>query len=484
MKLRSKSIRGLFWSAAQSWGTQAIALLVFAILARLLEPSAFGLLAMANVFVAFTKIFLDQGFSMAIIQRRDIEPAHLSTAFWSNMVVGALLAGLGIVAAPAVASVFGEPELTDIVRWLCIIFVVSSLSAVQQALLRKHFEFRSLAVRSLAAVVVGGAVGVAMAATGWGVWSLVGQQLANAVVQVVLLWKISDWRPSFEFSSTHFQDLFAYGANIVGINLAEFFSRNADKFLIGYYLGAVALGYYAIAYKLLETLARLFSSVTSQVIFSSFSALQEQVDRLRNAFYTATQLTGLVTFPLYTGLAVTAPYVVILVFGDQWNASVPVIQVLAFAGLLESVYLHNANVMLAMGKPSWRLKLNLLNAAANVVAFMIAVRWGIVAVAAAYVIRAYLLAPIPLVLVRRLIGIDIGRYLTNFLVPVSATAVMALVVAFAGPAFNQYLSLFWTTALSVCVGGVTYLAATMLLAPALVDKVRNVIRERPGAATS
>ena len=139
--------------------------------------------------------------------------------------------------------------------------------------------------------------------------------------------------------------------------------------------------------------------------------------------------------------------------------------------------------MLAMGKPSWRLKLNLLNAAANLVAFMIAVRWGIVAVAAAYVIRAYLLAPIPLILVKRLIDIDIGRYLANFRVPVAATAIMAIVVGFAGPAIDDYLSLFWTTALSVCIGATTYIGTTMLLSPALVDKVRNVIRQRHGAAT-
>jgi len=482
MSIRQKSIRGLFWSAAQSWGNQVITLLVVAVLARLLSPSAFGLVALANVFVAFTKIFIDQGFAMAIIQRRDLEPAHLSTAFWSNVTVGIALMVIGLLAAGGVAQVFGEPQLTPIVRWLSIVFLVSSLSAVQQALLKRDFGFKVLAIRSLVATVIGGIVGVSMAVTGWGVWSLVGQQVTFNVVQVILLWTISNWRPSFGFSVPHFRDLLAYGANIVGINVAEFLSRNADKFLIGYYLGAVALGYYAIAYKLLETMARLFAAVSSQVVFSSFAALQAEVERLRRAFYTATRLTGVITFPLFTGLAVVASGLVALLFGPQWQESVPVVRILVFAGLLESIFLYNANVMLAMGKPSWRLWINIVNALVNLLAFAIAVRWGIVAVAAAYVIRAYLLSPIPLVLVRRLIGIDIRHYLANFAVPAAATLLMAALVYLVQAGLTGRVGNTWNLALSITTGALVYAISVSVLSPSLLSEAKKILRGRRGAA--
>jgi PST family polysaccharide transporter len=476
MSLRQKSIKGLFWSAAQSWGGQVVTLVVFTVLARLLQPSAFGLVAMANVFVAFTKIFIDQGFAMAIIQRRDLEDEHLSTAFWTNVAIGIALTGLGVAAAPFVAGIFDEPRLVPIVRWISIVFMISSLSAVQQAILKRNFEFRSLAIRSLVAVVVSGVVGVTMALRGYGVWSLVVQQVVNGVVQVALLWRVSTWRPKTTFSRKHFVDLFSYGANIVGINIAEFLNRNTDKFLIGYALGPVALGYYAVAYKLLQTLSHLFTSVTSQVVFSSFSALQTNVARMRNAFYSATKLTSVITFPMFAGFAVIAPYFIVLAFGEQWSASVPVVQVLMLAGVLESIFLFNGNVMLAMGKPSWRLKLNLLNAGVNVIFFLVAVQWGIVAVAAAYVLRAYLLSPLPLILVRKLIGIRYRTYLANILVPAAASIVMVVAVYYASPVIASHVTVLMTVALSVLLGVAVYFATAATLSPSLIGAVRNIRR--------
>ena len=474
VSIRRKSVRGLFWSAAQSWGNQLVTLAVFIVLARLLSPANFGLVAMAKVFLSFVWIFLDQGLSMAIIQRRELEQSHLSTAFWANLAVGIALTGLAMLSAGLVAALFGEPELTAIVRWLSILFLLSSLNAVQQALLKRHFDYKLLAVRNLASVAVGGIVGVTMAMMGYGVWSLVGQQLANRVVQVLLLWTVSDWRPTFEFSTRHFRDLFNFGANIIGINFTEFFSRNADKFIIGQMLGPVALGYYTIAYKLLQTLTRLVTSVAGPVAFSSFSALQTEIERVRRVFYAATQLTALVTMPMFVGLAVIAPQVVVLVFGDQWEPSTPAVQILMFVGILESIYLYNANVMLSMGKPEWRLKLNVLNAIANVVGFLIAIRWGFVAVAAAYVIRAYLLSPLPLILVRKLIGIRLTTYVRNLSAPAIATAIMAIAVYQSMQYLATSVSSAQVLVLAIAIGVSAYFLSICIVSPALVKKVYSL----------
>ena len=478
MSIRHKFLHGVGWSAAQSWGSQLVTLVVFAVLARLLSPAAFGLLAMANVFVALIKVFLDQGFASAIIQRRELQDDHLNTAFWTNAGVGLALTGIVVMSSSTVARLFGEPQLAPIVQWLSVVVLVSSLSAVQQGLMKRKFDFKLLAIRSLIAVLVSGVVGVTMAYQGYGAWSLVGQQISFALMQLVLIWRASDWRPKLRFSKRHFDDLFSFGANIVGINLAEFFNRNADKFLIGYYLGATALGYYAVAYKLLETLARLVTSVTNQVTFASFSALQEDKKRVRNAFYSTTQLTGLITFPMFLGLAAIAPQVVLLIFGGQWSESIAIIQILMLVGLLESIYLYNANVMLAMGKPSWRLKVNLVNSVANVIGFFIAVRWGIVAVAAAYVIRAYLLSPIPLLLVRRLIDIEIGKYLRNLAGPAVSAVIMCVAVLYFSAAIEGSVSLRWHVALSIAVGALVYLVSAAAFARGLLNTAISVVLPR------
>jgi O-antigen/teichoic acid export membrane protein len=481
MNLKQNSVRGLAWSAAQSSGGQVTTLIVFALLARLLDPSAFGLIALANIFVAFAKVFADQGFAMAIIQRRDLQPAHLNTAFWTNVAVGLLLMCVTIASAGWIALLFKTPELAAIIRWLSIVFLVSSLSAVQQALLVREFKFKYLAIRSLTATVVGGIVGVSMAFLGYGVWSLVGQQLAHSLVQIFLLWRVSQWRPAIEFSNRHLKDLVSYGANIVGINLAEFVNRNADNFLIGFYLGPIALGYYALAYKLFSTLLRLFVSITGRVVFSSFSAIQASKERMRKAFYSATQMTSLITFPMFSGLAVIAPYLIVLVFGQQWQASVPVIQLLALVGILETVYLYNANVMLAMGKPSWKLKLNLINALINLVAFAIAVRWGIVAVAAAYVIRAYLLSPIALILVRKLIDIQIRVYLQNLGTALIASIAMVTAIFVENLYVASFDSLLMNVSLSIGLGIIVYTATAYALAPSLIKQICDLFRSKPNS---
>ena len=297
MNLRQKAVKGVVWSAIQSWGRQAIAFIVFALLARLLAPEVFGLVALAGVFLAFTQVFLDQGFADAIIQRQQLDPEHLDTAFWTNLCIGLLLTLLGIAVAGLVADLFNQPQLTPIIRWLSLSFLLRALSAVQDAIFRRNLAFKALAVRSLMAVFAGGLVGVTMAFMGFGVWSLVGQQLVDSLVQVIVLWLASDWRPRINFSAKHFKDLFSFGINVVGINILNFLNTRSDDFLIGYFLGSVALGYYSIAYRLLLIVAQLLIGVINGLAMPVFSRLQGEPEQLRKAFYTGTQLCSLVAFP-------------------------------------------------------------------------------------------------------------------------------------------------------------------------------------------
>src|SRR5574341_866507 len=232
MGLRQKAAKGVVWSAAQSWGIRLITFLVTLVLARILLPEAFGLVAYATVFIAFAQIFVDQGFSDAIVQCPQIEREHLDTAFWINMLTGALIALVGVISSGAIAKLFREPQLAPIVSWLSLSFIFSGLSSVQQALLRRQLAFKSLALRSLLATIAGGVVAIGMALLGYGIWSLVAKILVSNLVSAIALWQVSDWRPGFRFSKRHFKDLFSFGINIVGGNFVDFFSLHSDDFLI------------------------------------------------------------------------------------------------------------------------------------------------------------------------------------------------------------------------------------------------------------
>lgn len=471
MSLKTKAIKGIFWSAAGSWGSRLISASVFFLLARLLGPKPFGLVALVGVYLAFTNIFLDQGFSQALVQRKELTKEHTDTAFWTNLSVSFVLTIVSLLGAEWIALIFKEEALVPIIRWLSLTFVLSALSTTQQALLQRKLAFRSLAIRTFVAVGAGGIVGVTMALLGFGVWSLVGQQLTNMAAQVVVLWCASDWRPGFTFSRKHFKELFSFGINIMGISFFNFFNRRSDDFLIGYFLGPTALGYYTIAYRFLLILTDLLIRTTEQVAMPSFSRMQNDYERVRKAFYQVTQLTSLVAFPVFVSSIVLAPEIIELMFGEEWYASIPVMQVLGAVGIVQSVAFFNGTIMVSMGKPEWKLRLNVVNAVANVIGFMLVVHLGIVAVASAYTIRAALVLPFTVMIVHKLISLDIKKYVHQYFTGATGSASMAITMLACKFFFPRDTNVLGLTALCILAGAFTYLLTVFLINPSLCRKL-------------
>jgi len=429
MDLRTKAIQGVGWSAVRNWGSRLITFLVYAVLARALSQSAIGLVALAGTYIAFVRVFVNQGFAEAIIQREEVEDAHLDTAFWTNLALAGLAMALSMALAPQIARLFGEPELAPIIQWLSPSFVLAALQGVQQSIFERGLDYRTLAIREFAAAVVGGAVGISMAVTGQGVWSLVGLFLAERITAVIVLWTASDWAPGLRVSRRHFTDLFRFGINILGTNLLYYVNSRADTLIIGAVLGPAALGLYDVAYKLYQSALDLITLTISSVAFSTFSRMQNNLDRMRNAFYTATQTVAVIAFPAFLGGMAIAPELVEVLFGDTWiPQSATVFQVLAVIGILHSVFYFNSGIIMACDKPQWRLGISVMNAIGNLIAFTIAVPYGIVAVAAAYVIRGFILAPVELILIRRLIDLDIRSYLRCLAMPLGCALAMGAAV--------------------------------------------------------
>jgi PST family polysaccharide transporter len=472
VNLREKAINGLVWSVFQKWGRATISTVAFIALARLLPPEAFGLVALATVVTAFIEILLDQGFSAAIVQRVDLEREHLDTAFWISVLIGILLTFGTIAVSGVAAGFFEEPELAPVLRWLSVSFVFVALSSTQTAILQRELRFKSLAARSTIAALAGAVVGVSMAIAGFGVWSLVGQNLIRALAGVIVLWRASTWRPRLKVSKTHYKELFTFGASVTGNNLLHALTRRSDDFLIGYFLGPTMLGYYTVGYRLLLVTMRLVTGIVNSVAFPTFSRIQQNRKRMRRAFYEVTQYTSLLAFPIFIGLAALAPVLVPALFGEKWAPSIPIMQILALIGILQSVLVFNGSVMRASGKPSWQFGIMLMTAVCSVIGFLIAVRWGIVAVAASFVIVGYLLAPISFAAMRKLIQIDFRTYLGHFVAPLSASFIMVAVIwglnyLFAQQALNLYLQL----TIYVAAGALTYLLVIVLTARSVSRQV-------------
>ena len=471
MSFKQKVITSAIWSTIQDWVSQAISFLVFSLLARLLDPESFGLISLATLFIAFINLFVDQGLSTAIIQRREIGREHLDTAFWSSFSIAFLMTLTSIASAGVIGNFYNQPNLTPVIRWLSLSFLISSLNSIQSAIFQRNLDFKPLAIRSSIATLGSGVVAVNMALMGFGVWSLVGLQLSNGIIQVIVLWSSSDWRPGLNFSKKHFSELFSFGINDVGIKILDFGNRRSDDLLIGYFLGPTALGYYSLAYRVLLVTTQLLTGVTSRVALPAFSKIQDDPDRIRNAFYKVTRLTSFVSFPIFMGTAALAPELVRSLFGEKWLPSVPVMQILSFIGIIHSVTYFNGSVIMAMGKPSWRLKLNAVHCFANVIGFVIAVKWGIVAVASVYVIRSYMLTPLDIWVTRKLIGISWKTYANQYFAPLIGSLGMVSIILITKQALNGVLNTKVLLLAGVLIGVVTYLIIISVIAPKVVDQV-------------
>jgi O-antigen/teichoic acid export membrane protein len=476
MSLKEEAIRGVTWSAAQKWGVRLISFLVMLILARLILPESFGLVAYATVFISFAQIFVDQGFSDAIVQFPNLEQEHLDTAFWMSVLTGTLLTIATIAAAGLIASGFHEPRLVPVLKWLSISFILSALNSVQQALLRRNLAFKSLSLRSLIATLASSIVAVTMAFLGFGVWSLVAKLLIDGMVSVIALWQVSNWRPSLRFSIKHFKELFSYGINIVGGNLVDFLSVHSDDFLIGYFLGPIALGYYTLGYNLLLVMTDLLVSVPNLVAFPIFSKLQDDADRLETAFFELTELQSIIAFPIFLGISIVAPEAVRVLYGETWAASIPVVQILMLIGIVRSAIYFYSSIFRAAGKPSWRFGIYTLTAVLNVAGFLLVVRMGIVAVAISYVVVSYLLMPLYFLMIRKLIHISIRSHIRQYIPALVSSLIMVVVVFVLRYFIGQNYSALIRLIIFATAGAGTYFLALRLIRPGMYAKILELIR--------
>lgn len=424
--LRSAAITGTLWTLVQQWGSHIISTAVFVALGRLVRPEAFGLIALAAVFVGFLQIVVRHGFADAIIQRKELGEEQLQSAFAAVLVLATSLTLLLVLSAGTIGDLLGEPAVAPVLRWMSLALVFTALASVPSAVLRRQLEFRSLALRTLIAVVVGGVAGISVALAGGGVWALVVQLLGESAAGVVVLWAVARWRPSARVSLREVRAVLAFGAAVTAANYLGFLRRHLDDLLIGAFLGATALGYYAVGYRVLTVMNVVLLQAFSAVAFPVLSRMQDDRPRMVRSLLQSTRVTSIVAMPAFVGMAVLAPELITFLFGPRWEASVPVMQILALIGIQRSCTHLNGMALVAVGKPQWNLAFMAVSVGATAIGFFVAIQWfGIVGVAASLVITNYLVTPLSLVLLRRAIGLSPATYLRQFVTPVLASATMA-----------------------------------------------------------
>lgn len=476
MSLRRKIIDGVFWQAACRCSGGVAGLLVLFVLIRLLDPEDFGLVAIAAVFTTFLGVFVDQGLTEAIVQRQEIDPEYLDTVFWLNIAIGTLLTVAGVVFSGVIGALFDDSRLTPIVVCMSPTFLLLALSNTQQALLRRAMNFRVLAFCTLAAKIIGGGCGVTAALMGFGAWSLVIQSISAAAAGVVVLWVASDWRPRLGFSRKYWRESAGFGFSILGVRVLNGLDRSADNLLIGYFLGPVLLGYYSVAYRLVTIIGRLLSSITSEVLMPAFSTLQSDTERLRKALYEAVLYAALVSVPLFLGIAVVGPELVETVYGPKWSASIPVLQVLAVGAIPIAIMGIHGSLIISMGRPDSVLRIRVATTIVRMTAFILVVRFGIVAVSLAFVASTYAFTPWYLWLTRKMVRFEISTYLNHVYAPITSGIVMSGAVLLLKWRLQDLSGPHWLLLECALLGAAVYLVSFAILKPGILSNVLRLSR--------
>jgi O-antigen/teichoic acid export membrane protein len=361
-----------------------LGLISTAILARLLRPQDFGLVAMVTSITAFVGLFKDLGLSNATVQRLQVTHVQISFLFWINVVLSLGTTLVVICLAPLIAWFYHEPRLVWVSIVLSISFIFSGLSVQHQALLRRQMQFKTLAVRDVVALAFGTAVSIGLALAGFGYWSLVAAPVAINIASCILLWTICDWRPGGFQRGVGARSMLVFGGNLTAFNLINYFTRNFDNILIGRVLGAGPLGIYSKAYGLLTLPASQINAPMAAVLLPGLSRLQNDPVEYGKLFVNAVRSIALLTVPTVVFSFFFARDIVLVLLGRRWLPVAPVFQCLAPAALFGAIAFVPGWLCQSLGRSRRQLNYALVSAPICVAGFIIGIRWGIVGVAASY----------------------------------------------------------------------------------------------------
>jgi len=360
MTLKQKTLKGLTWSVVDNFANHGLSFVIGIILARLLSPQEFGLIGMLTIFLALSQVFVDSGFTQALIRKQDCTNQDYSTVFYFNLIVGLFVYAVLQLSAGIIADFYNEPRLVSLVQVLGLSLVITSAGLIQRIILTKRIDFRKQARISVVASILSGVVGIWMAVAGFGVWSLVWKTLTLNLCTTGLLWLGAMWRPGLHFNFDSFREMFGFGSKLLASGIIGIASENIYLLVIGKVFSAQALGYYTRADQFARLPAMNLNSVIQRVSYPVMSTLQDDPARLKSAYRNFIKSTMLLSFTLMIGLAAVAEPLVLVMVGEKWRPCIPFMQMLCFVGMLYPLHALNLNMLKVKGRSDLFLRLSII----------------------------------------------------------------------------------------------------------------------------
>jgi O-antigen/teichoic acid export membrane protein len=377
--LKQKTIKGTIWSFAERFTAQSIHFLVMIIIARLLSPREFGLIGMLAIFLAVAQSLIDSGFSRALIRKQNRTDVDKNTVFYFNIVVSSILYLLFYLISPWVASFYGEPQLSEIMRVICLVVVVDSFAVVQRANYVVAIDFKTQTKATLIAAVVSGIIGIYLAYHGFGVWALVYQKIASSVMNVVVLWAFSNWYPKLVYSWNSFKELFGFGSKLMISGLLNTLYLNVYQLVIGKAFSAEILGYYSNAHKFSELPSSNLTTILQRVTYPVLCTIQDDDERLALVYRKFLRLSAFVIFPLMCGLAAISFPLIDLVLGEAWHFAAILLIPVCFQMMWYPIHSINLNLLQVKGRSDLFLRLEMIKVIIGVTILFCSLPFGLLA---------------------------------------------------------------------------------------------------------
>jgi|LSQX01.1.fsa_nt_gb O-antigen/teichoic acid export membrane protein len=468
--IKQKTINNMVWSVSERLSLQIVHTIISIVLARLLDPSEFGLIGMLVIFTSIAQSILDSGFGSALIQKKDATETDSSSIFYFNLAIGILLASILYFSAPLIAKFYEEPTLTALTRVLSLNLVINAFSLVQLSLLRKTMAFKKHFAVSISSVFISGFCGILAAVMGLGVWSLVIQTISHSLSRASLLWIINKWRPARRFSMVSLKSMFSFGSKLLIAGLIETIFKNIYQTFIGKNYSAEDLGFYSRATTMESAASVATSMALGQVIFPTFSPYQDDNETLRKVHSKMIKMSMFLHMPLMIGLIAIAEPLFLFLLTDKWADSIPYFQLLCVVGLLFPIVVQNYNLLRIKGRSDLHLRLEIVKYILTALAIFLTYKSGI---------RALLVGQISVAIVSHVVVSYFAGKLINYsltdqfraLLPIAtASSVMGLGMYYMGKLSIE--SNFIMFMLQITVGIIIYfLINTITRSPELAEYI-------------
>lgn len=468
-------VKSFAWTAVETYATQGIAFIVSIFMARILMPSDYGIIGIIGVFLALSDIFIDAGFTNALINKKDCSKADYSTVFIINIAVSILFFALLFFASPFIARFYNNPQLLWTTRVMALTFVISSFGAVSMTILVKELRFRAKAVITLIVSVISGCIGIFLAYRGWGVWALVWQSVLSCLVRVLITIIYVRWRPSWRFNKTSFKELFKFGSNLLGSNIIFTLYNNIYALVIGKVFNTTDLGYFSRADGYSKLIPTNVSGVLGKILFPILSKIKDNDKELIELHHKFIVVTSVVLFPSCLFLAGLSAPIVFLLITSKWMPIVPLLQILCIAGIFEHFTSINGNFIIAKGKANFFLRMHIFTKPPGLIILAVTVLFNLQVVAWGKVLYSIICLLANYYYLKKTINIRIVRDL----IPLGKLLIIAgLLSAGSMELFRHiaysWLNLFWVLILMVII----YIAGIYFFCSSTFNEVRHMLFSR------